>query len=396
MNWLTQIVEISLMNLRNIPQRLGSSLVIVTGIAGVVAVLVALLAMAEGFRQTLSQTGRADRALVLRTGANDELSSFFDRDQGLVVMHAPGVRRNAQGEPLASPERYLLTNLVNRKSGEPSNVPVRGVDAVAFAVRPEVRIVAGRQFAPGTREVIVGRSTSGQFANAAIGDRVPVRDGDWPVVGIFETGGDVHESEIWADRGALDSVLRGSALTTVAVQLEDATSAFDAFNAALSSDPRVKVDVKRQNEYYAAQSQATGNFIRILGTVVAVIMGIGAVFAALNTMYSAVATRTTEIGTLRAIGFGGVPVVTSVLLEGLVLAVVGGIAGGLIAYVLFNGFTVSTLNFQTFSQVAFAFKVTPPLLVQGLIWAIVIGAVGGMLPAVRAARLPVTSALRAL
>jgi len=395
MNWLTQIVEISLMNLRNIPQRLGPSLVIVIGIAGVVAVLVALFAMAEGFRQTLANTGSPDRAIVLRSGANDELSSFFDREQGLVVMQAPGVKRDAQGEPLASPERYLLTKLVNRKNNEPSNVPVRGVDPTAFTLRPQLKIVEGRMFTRGTREVIVGRSTSGQFANAGVGDRVPVRDGDWPVVGIFETGGDVHESEIWIDRGVIDGVLRGTFITTVAVQL-DSQQAFDGFKAALANDPRVKIDVKRQDEYYAAQSEATGAFIRTLGTVVAVIMGIGAIFAALNTMYSAVAARTTEIGTLRAIGFGGMPVVTSVLLEGIVLALIGGIAGGSIAYVLFNGFTVSTLNFQTFSQVAFAFKVTPPLLVQGLVWAIIIGLVGGLFPAFRAARMPVTSALRAL
>jgi putative ABC transport system permease protein len=395
MNWLTQIFEISIMNLRNVPQRLGASLVIVIGIAGVVAVLVALLAMAEGFRLTLAQTGSRDVAIVMRSGANNELSSFFDREQGLVVTQAPGIRRDAQGRPMASMERYLLTKLVNRKNHEPSNVPIRGVDPIAFQLRPKLHIVEGRMFQPGTREVIVGRTTSGQFEHARVGDRIPIRDGDWPVVGIFDTGGDVNESEVWLDKGTLDGVLRGTFITSVVVQLEN-DAAFDTFKSSLSSDPRVNLDIQRQNEYYAAQSEGTGAFIRILGVVVAVIMGIGAIFAALNTMYSAVATRTTEIGTLRAIGFGGFPVVVSVLLEGLVLALAGGIAGGIIAYVLFNGFTVSTLNFQTFSQVAFAFRVTPPLLVQGLIWALVIGLVGGLLPAIRAARLPVTSALRAL
>lgn len=395
MNWLNQVLAVSIMNLRSVPQRLGASLVIVVGIAGVVAVLVALLAMAEGFRQTLATTGRADRAIVMRSGATDELSSGFDREQALVIAQATGVRKDEQGRALASPERYLLTNLVNRKNNEPSNVPVRGVDAIVSLVRPEFKIVAGRMLAPGRREVIVGRNAAKQFLGTEIGGKVPVRDGDWDVVGVFETGGDVHESEVWADRAVFDGVLRGTFISSVIVVLENA-EAFDAFKAALSTDPRVNVDVRRETAYYAAQSEATGTFIRVLGTIVGAIMGIGAVFAALNTMYSAVSTRTTEIATLRAIGFGGLPVVGSVLLESLVLALIGGLLGGLIAYALFNGFTVSTLNFQTFSQVAFAFRVTPALLVQGLVWALAIGLVGGLFPALRAARLPITTALRAL
>jgi len=395
MNWLNQVLAVSIMNLRSVPQRLGASLVIVVGIAGVVGVLVALLAMAEGFRQTLATTGRADRAIVMRSGATDELSSGFDREQALVIAQATGVRKDEQGRSLASPERYLLTNLVNRKNNEPSNVPVRGVDAIALQVRPEFRIVAGRMLAPGRREVIVGRNAAKQFLGTEIGGKVPVRDGDWDVVGVFESGGDVHESEVWVDRAVFDGVMRSSFISSVIVVLKNA-EAFDAFKAVLSTDPRVNVDVRRETAYYAAQSQATGTFIRVLGTIVGLIMGIGAVFAALNTMYSAVSTRTTEIATLRAIGFGGLPVVGSVLLEALVLALIGGLLGGLIAYVLFNGFTVSTLNFQTFSQVAFAFRVTPALLIQGLVWALAIGLVGGLFPALRAARLPITTALRAL
>jgi putative ABC transport system permease protein len=395
MNWLRQVFEVSIMNLRSVPQRIGASLVIVIGIAGVVGVLVALLAMAEGFRQTLATTGRADRAIVLRAGATDELTSGFDRDQALAIAQATGVRKDEQGAALASPERYLLANPVNRKSREPSNAPVRAVDAIALRVRPEFRIVEGRMIAPGRREVIVGRNVAKQFVGAQLGGRVPVRDGDWDVVGVFETGGDVHESEIWVDRAVIDGVLRGSFISSVIVALESPET-FDAFKAALSTDPRVNVDVRRETAYYAAQSQATGSFIRVLGTVVGVIMAIGAIFAALNTMYSAVSTRATEIATLRAIGFRGMPVVGSVLLEALVLALIGGLLGGLIAYALFNGFTVSTLNFQTFSQVAFAFRVTPALLTQGLVWALAIGLVGGLFPALRAARLPITQVLRAL
>lgn len=395
MNWLKQVIAVSMMNLRNVPQRLGASLVIVVGIAGVVAVLVALFAMAEGFRQTLATTGRADRVIVLRSGANDELSSGFSREQALVIAQATGVRKDEQGRALASPERYLLTNLLNRKNREPSNVPVRGVDSVAVQARPEFGIVEGRMVAPGKREVVVGRNAAKQFVGAQLGGKIPVRDGDWDVVGVFATGGDVHESEVWVDRAVLDGVLRSSFIASVIVVLENA-EAFDAFKAALSTDPRVNVDVRRETAYYAAQSEATGSFIRVLGTVVGVIMGIGAVFAALNTMYSAVSTRATEIATLRAIGFGGLPVIGSVLLEALVLAFIGGLLGGLIAYLLFNGFTVSTLNFQTFSQVAFAFRVTPALLTQGLVWALAIGVVGGLFPALRAARLPITTVLRAL
>jgi putative ABC transport system permease protein len=394
MNWLTQIYEISVMNLRNVPQRLGSSLVIVIGIAGVVAVLVALLAMAEGFRLTLASTGREDRAIVLRSGATNELSSGFGLDQARVIAQARGVRKRDDGHPLASFERYLVTNQINRESGEPSNVPARGVDPIAFQVRPEVKITSGRMFTPGSREVIVGRNAADQFAGTEIGRDIEVRDSGWTVVGHFTTGGDVHESEIWVDRAAIDGVLRSSVVASVMVQLENA-AAFDAFKNALSIDPRVNVDVLRQRAYYAAQSTATETFIRGLGTVVAFIMAVGAIFAALNTMYSAVSTRTTEIATLRAIGFGGTPVVISVLIEAFVLALIGGVLGGSIAYVLFNGFTVSTLNFQTFSQVAFAFRVTAPLLILGIIWALAIGLFGGLFPAVRAARLPVTTALRA-
>ncbi|HET6604431.1 MAG TPA: ABC transporter permease [Xanthomonadaceae bacterium] len=393
MNWVMQVWEISLGNLRSIPQRLGTSLVIVIGIAGVVAVLVALLAMGEGFRHTLASTGSDDRALVLRSGANEELASGFAREQADAIAQAPGVARDPDGRALVSPERYILTNLVNRANQEPSNIPVRGVDPVAFTLRPEVRIVEGRMLVPGAREVIVGRKLAGEFLGTGVGDSVPVRDGDWRVVGVFESGGDVHESELWVDRATLDGVLRSSAVGSVMVQLEDA-AAFDRFEQAVADDPRVNVDVKRQSAYYAAQSEATGTFIRVLGTVVASIMALGAIFAALNTMYSAVSTRTREIATLRAIGFGGGPVVTSVLVESLALALLGGLLGGLLAWVLFNGFTVSTLNFQTFSQVAFSFRVTPELLVRGLVWALAIGLVGGLLPALRAARLPVTTALR--
>jgi putative ABC transport system permease protein len=395
MSAINQISHVTALNIRSIPQRLGASLVIVFGIAGVVAVLVAMFAMAEGFKHTLGTTGRNDRAIVIRSGSQDELSSGFDRDQALVVEAAPGVRKGDDGRPLASFERYVLTDVVKRGNNEPGNVPVRGVDPVAFKLRPELKIVEGRMPTPGTREMLVGRNARSQFKGAEVGGRIPVREGDWDVVGVFETGGDVHETELWVDRATLAGALRSEGVSSVLVQLED-EKAFDAFKDSLSADKRVRVDVKRQRDYYAAQSKALGIFISVIGGLVSIIMGVGAVFAALNTMYSAVAARTTEIATLRALGFGAGAVLTSVLLEALILAAIGGAIGAALAFAVFNGFTVSTLNFQTFSQVAFAFRVTPALVAQGLFGAIAIGLLGGLLPALRAARLPITTALRAL
>ena len=392
---IAQIAHVTMLNLRSVPQRLGASLVIVFGIAGVVAVLVAMFAMAEGFKHTLGTTGRNDRAIVIRSGSQDEVSSGYDHDQALVVAQAPGVRKGDDGRPLASFERVVLTDVLKRSNNEPGNVPVRGVDPSAFKVRPELHVLDGRLPTPGTREMIVGRNARSQFKGADVGGRIPVREGDWDVVGVFETGGDVHESELWVDRATLAGALRSEGVSSVIAQLDDA-SAFDGFKDALSADKRVRVDVKRERDYYAAQSKALGIFISVIGGLVSVIMGIGAVFAALNTMYAAVATRTTEIATLRALGFGSGAVLASVMLEALILAAIGGAIGGALAYVVFNGFTVSTLNFQTFSQVAFAFRVTPALLAQGIVTAIAIGLLGGLLPALRAARLPITTALRAL
>lgn len=395
MSAISQTGHVTALMLRSIPQRIGASLVIVFGIAGVVAVLVAMFAMAEGFRHTLGTTGRNDRAIVIRSGSQDELSSGFPRDQALVVAQAPGVLKGADGRALASFERYVLTDVIKRGNREPANVPVRGVDPIAFALRPELALVEGRLPTPGTREMLVGRNARAQFAGAEVGGRIPVRDGDWEVVGVFSTGGDVHESELWVDRATLAGALRSDDVSSVLVQLDD-DAAFDAFKDALASDKRVRVDVKRQRDYYAGQSKALGTFIAVIGGLVSAIMAIGAVFAALNTMYAAVSTRTVEIATLRALGFGGGAVLASVMLEALMLALIGGAIGSVLAYAVFNGFTVSTLNFQTFSQVAFAFRVTPELLAEGVACALSIGLLGGFLPALRAARLPITSALRAL
>lgn len=393
-NPLAQISAVTAMNIRNIPSRLGASLVIVVGIGGVVGVMVALLSMAKGFEMTLSSTGRDDRAIVMRGGSNDELSSVLTREQALVIADAPGVKRDAAGKPIALGELYMITDVARAGATTPNNVVVRGTSEKVLELRPEVKIAEGRMFTPGVREVVVGRSAQKQFAGLAIGDSVAVRDGPWPIVGVFESNGDVHESELWVDGETLMTAARRPAYSSMTALL-DSDAAFQTFKDSLTSDPRVTVTPQREPAYYASRSEQLDQLITILGYSVAVIMGIGALFGALNTMYAAVSGRSVEIATLRALGFGAGPVVISVILEALVLSAAGGVLGGVVAYLFFNGFTVSTLNMQTFSQVAFQFRVTPDLLWQGIIWACSIGLLGGLAPAIRAARLPVVDALRA-
>lgn len=395
-NVLQQISAVTALNVRTIPDRLGISMVIVAGIAGVVGVLVALLAMGEGFERTLASTGRMDRVLVLRSGSIDELGSIMSVEQARIIPDLPGIQRGADNKPLALAETYVLTNVSKRGSDSPSNVVVRGTSPGVLKVRSEAKIVQGRMFEPGRREVVVGRGAYAEYASLEPGQTVEVRDGPWTVVGVFETGGDVHESELWVDATALHDALRAPYYTTLVLQLEDdRPETFTAFKDRLTQDPRLSVGVQREPEYYASRSEGLNTFITVLGYIVAVIMALGALFGALNTMYAAIAARSVEIATLRAIGFGGGPVVASVMIEAMLLALLGGIIGAVIAYAAFNGFTVSTLNFQTFSQVAFAFAVTPPLLLQGIVWAIALGFLGGLFPALRAARLPVVDALRA-
>jgi len=396
MAWLNQIAQITLVNVASIPRRLGGSLVVVIGIAGVVGVLVSVLAMAEGFRYTLSSTGRPERVIMLRAGSDAELSSGVARDQATLLATLPGIRRDDGGRPLASAELVVMVDLPRRGETHPNNVPFRGVQPTAFAIRGEVHVTEGRAFARGVREVIVGRQAARQFEGLGVGQRIAFRDSDWTVVGIFESGGDVHESEIWADAEVAMSAFRRSGFQSVTATLADGSaSGLAELNASIKRDPRLSIGVLREPEYYAKQASVLANLISVLGYTVAAFMAVGAVFGALNTMYQAIASRQVEIATLRAIGFGGVAVVVSVMVESLLLALVGGTVGGALAYVYCDGATLSTLNFNTFSQVAFAFRVTPQLLMRGLIWALAIGAVGGLLPAVRAARLPVTTALRA-
>jgi putative ABC transport system permease protein len=397
MRALTQIAAITVMNLRNLPQRIGTSLVVVIGIAGVVGVLVSVLAMSEGFRYTLASTGRSDRVIMLRAGSDAELSSGVGRDQAVLLAALPGVARDPTGRPEASAELVVMVDLPRKGETDPNNVPFRGVQRAAFTIRDEARLVEGRRFEPGIREVIVGRKAAAQFAGLTVGSRIAFRDSDWTVVGIFASGGDVHESEIWADAEVAMSAFRRTGYQSVTARLADGSDAgLAAFRDSVSRDPRFSITVLREPEYYAKQATVLSTLINVLGYTVATFMAIGATFGALNCMYSAIASRQVEIATLRAIGFGGAPVVVSVMIEALLLSLLGGAIGGALAYVYCDGASLSTLNFNTFSQVAFDFRVTQGLLARGLVWALVIGAAGGLLPAVRAARIPVTEALRTL
>jgi putative ABC transport system permease protein len=394
---LVQIAQITLINLRTIPARLGTSLVVVVGIAGVVGVLVSVLAMSEGFRHTLASTGRPERVIMLRAGSDAELSSGVARDQATLLAALPPVGRDARGRPLASAELVVMVDLPRKGESNPNNVPFRGVQPAAFDIRDEVRIVEGRRFSGGLREVIVGKKAAAQFEGLAVGSRIAFRDSDWTVVGTFESAGDVHESEIWADGEVAMSAFRRTGFQSVTATLADPSPAGLAdLTEAIRRDRRLSITAVREPEYYARQARVLSTLIDVLGYTVAAFMAVGATFGALNCMYSAVASRQVEIATLRAIGFGGGSVVVSVMVEAMVLALVGGAVGGGLAWVYCDGASVSTLNFNTFSQVAFDFRVTPSLLARGLGWALLIGAAGGLLPAIRAARAPVTVALRAL
>jgi len=392
-NRILQIATVTAMNLRCIPDRLASSIVALVGIAGVVAVLVGGLSMSEGFRAVLNHSGATDVAIVLRGGATDEMGSALSQEQVAILEAAPEVAR-AGDDAIVSPELYVVVDVPLRRTGTAANVPLRGVGRRASGFRDGFRIVEGRAFTPGTFEVIVGRGAAQQFANLEVGRRVRWGTTEWEVVGVFADRGSVAESELWTDAGALQSAYgRGPMYQSVRAKLTDA-DALSSFKDRLTTDPRLNVHVIREHDYYAEQSRPVITLAHALGGVFAVLMGLGAFCGALNTMYSAVTARTREIATLRAFGFGAGPVVTSVLAEAMLLAVCGGLVGGAAAYVAFNGVRVSTLNLATFSQLTFAFTVTPALLVQGLGYAVLLGFFGGLLPGVRAARVPVATGLR--
>jgi putative ABC transport system permease protein len=388
-----QIAAVTIMNLRNIPSRLGSSLVIVIGIAGVVGVLISVLAMAIGFQQAVNNTGRPDRAIVLRGGSHSELASTLSREQALTILEAPGIRRSADGKPIGSAEAMIVLNLPKKGINSEVNVTLRGIGPAGFAVRPEMKITAGRMFQPAVRELIVGKAAAAQFGGVDIGSHIALRDSDWTVVGQFESGGDAHESELMADAETLLSAGRSNLFRSVTVLLDN-PDAFDRFKDALTTNPALTVDVTREPEYYASLSKSLNRVLTFVAYGVGGIMAVGALFGALNTLYSAVSARAVEIATLRAIGFGALPVVISVFIEALLLSFTGGVIGAAIAWTFFNGNAASTLS-GNFTQIVFHLTIGLDTILFGILWACAIGMLGSLFPALRAARLPVAAALRA-
>ncbi|SYZ54893.1 ABC transporter permease [Xanthomonas arboricola pv. juglandis] len=374
-----------------LPQRWGASSVIVVGIAGVVGVLVAMLAMGQGFQATLNSTGDDTTAIVLRGGSQAETNSVITRELVPLISSLPGIAADARGRPLLSPELSQVVNIASKSDGTDVNAQVRGVGEQAWAVHAKVRLVQGRRFTTGLREIVVGKGALSQFRGLELGRTLTLGSQQWTVVGVFASG-DAHDSELWTDAQTLATTYNRSAYQSISVRTTG-KAGFSQFKTAMAADPRLKLDVETTRAYYGKQGGGLNRLISVLGTVIGAIMAVGAVFGALNTMYAAVATRAREIATMRAIGFRGTPVIMALMLETMLLALLGGLLGGLIAWAIFNGYSVSTLG-SNFSQIVFQFKVSPELLWSGLKWALGIGLVGGLFPALRAARLPITTALR--
>jgi len=391
MRVLRQIGSVTLMNLRSVPQRLGASSVIVIGIAGVVGVLVSILAMVGGLSQMINSTARADRAIVVSTGAGFETLSNITREASETILDAPGIKHGGDGKLSASAEALAIVRLPLKRSADSGNVSLRGVSEGGLAAHPEIRLVEGRLFGSAVREVIVGRALQRQFRDVGLGRRLMLRGAEWTVVGIFESHGDPHESEMITGAETLQSAFERTTFQSIVVLLESA-DAFAEFKGALTSNPALAVDAMREADYYRQQSQAFSQLLSIVAYLIGGIMAAGAVFGALNAMYSAVSTRTVEIATLRVLGFGASAVVVSVFAEALLLALVGGAIGGCVAWLLFNGHAVST-NGGGLTQLSVPLAVDSSLIGLGVLWACIIGMVGAAFPAIRAARAPLASAL---
>ncbi|HEY3886483.1 MAG TPA: ABC transporter permease [Vicinamibacterales bacterium] len=392
---LSQLIAVTAVNLRSIRQRLGSSTVAVVGIAGVVLVFVGVLSIAEGVRKTMQASGDPNTVMILRAGSDTEMTSGLTGDMARVIQDAPGIAHDAGGA-MVSPELFVVVDDPLRRGGSTANVPLRGVTPMAFKVHDRVKIVQGRQFEFGKNEIIVGRAAENQFKGLEPGSSVKWGENSWQVVGVFEDGGSVTESELWCDVKILQPAYRrGNTYQSVYAKLASPGS-FQQLKDSLTTNPQLTVSAMREPEYYATQTQTLQNVIWTIGLIIGLLMGTGAVFGAVNTMYTAVASRTREIATLRALGFGSLPVVFSVLTEAAILSLIGGLIGGAVAWAAFDGYQTATMNFQSFSQIAFAFSVSGKLLATALFYALVMGLLGGLLPAIRAARLPVVTALREL
>ena len=382
-------------NVRSVKARWTSAIVAVVGIAGTVGVFVAMLSLARGFKATLVSSGSPDNAIVMRAGATSEMTGGVGIDTVKIIQDKPGIARSADG-PLMTPEIVLVAPIPLISTGTDANVEIRGVSKNVLEIRRNIKILQGRMFTPGLYEVVVGKNANISYAGLTLGNTISLGSGHWKIVGIFDAGGSAFDSEIWGDAQLIGPAYNrpDTFFQSVTVHLASRDT-FQQLKDAATTDPRLNVDVTREIDYYAKQSTRLSTLIAVLGRIVAAIMAIGAVFGALNTMYSAVAERGREIATMRALGFGGPSVVFSFVIEALLIAFVGGLIGCL-AVVPLNGLTTGAMNLQTFSHVAFAFKITPELLVKGVVFALVMGLIGGFLPAVRAAQLPVATALREL
>ena len=382
-------------NIRSVRARWTSTIVAILGVAGTVGVFIAMLALARGFKTTLVSSGSRDNAIVSRAGSTSEMDSAVQLTEERVIEDTNGVARG-NGGPLVSPEVVVVVSFPLRSTGTDANVQVRGVSPKVLEVRPSVKMIAGRFFQPGLNELIVGRNVSTEYIGLNLGDSIRFGGATWKVVGVFDAGGSAFDSEVWCDSRVLNQTFKRpeDIFQSVTVHLTS-PDALDPFKDALTSDPRMNVKVEREIDYYDKQSRALTTLIEILGGIVAFVMGIGAVFGALNTMYSAITERSREIATMRALGFGAGSVVTSFLFEALFIAFIGG-ALGCLAVLPLNGFTTGAMNFQTFSHVAFAFRVTPILLAIGIVFALMMGFVGGVPPAIRAALRPIAASLREL
>jgi putative ABC transport system permease protein len=382
-------------NLRSMRARWLSAIVAVVGIAGTVGVFCAMLALARGFHATLVTSGSPQNALIRRAGSSAELDGSVSLDQVKVIEDAPGIMRE-NGQPLVSPEAVVIAGFNLKSTHTNANVQVRGVSEETLKVRPNIKIVQGRFFQPGLAELVIGKNVESTYEGLEFGKPINFGGQTWQVVGVFDAGGSAFDSEVWADSRVLNQVYKRpeNLYQSVTVRL-DSPAAYNQLKDALTADPKLTVEVDRELDYYARQSQVLTTLITVLGGLVAVIMGIGAVIGALNTMYSAVSERSREIATMRAIGFAGSSIAISFMFEALIIALIGGLLGCLFVLPL-NGYTTGTMNMQTFSHMAFAFKVTPPLLLAGIIFALLMGIVGGLPPAIRAARRPIALALREL
>jgi putative ABC transport system permease protein len=404
-NPFAQIAAVTGMNLRNIPQRWSSSLVAVLGIGGVTLVLIALLSIAAGFQAALEGSGSEDVAIIMRAGSTNELSGGFGVDTVTVVGDAPGIKKAAPGKlvdatlvgkPILSPELYVLVDGKMKGKDASTNLPLRGVSPMAPLVRKNFTLVEGRMFKEGTNEVIVGDGVVQSYDGLDVNKVVRWGGANWNVVGRFTDKQGIAESEVWGDTRVVQQAWRrGNSFQSIRVKLEN-PAALKTLKDSLTKDPRVRVDVKSERAFYVDQQKLMSTIINYVGWTLAVMMGIAALFAALNTLYNAVANRVREIATLRALGFGGFPVVVSVLVEAMILGAVGGLIGGVLALVFLNGMHSSTMNWASFSQMTFAFTVTPQLMVTGIIYGLILCFIAGILPGIRAARLPITAGLREL